>query len=71
MNITTRRPTFSDDGWVRASRCGPSGNNCVELNHGDHGDHGVVGVRDSKSGGGEILIFSSREWIGFLARGSR
>lgn len=68
MNTTTRRPTFSDDGWVRARRCGPSGNNCVELNH---TDRGLVGVRDSKSDGTEILIFNRREWLGFLARGSR
>ena len=63
MNATTRRPTFSDDGWVRSSRCGPSGNNCVELN----GNHGFVGVRDSKSAGAGILIFDRREWATFLA----
>ncbi|GLW08425.1 DUF397 domain-containing protein [Microtetraspora sp. NBRC 13810] len=47
--------------WRRSSHSGDAGN-CVEVAEAD----GVIGVRDSKMPGGEILTFGTAAWGAFL-----
>jgi hypothetical protein len=49
--------------WVRSSRCGPTGDNCVEVNLGP----ALIGVRDSKAGDRARLFFAREHWTAFLA----
>lgn len=60
-----RMNAFPVDGWRSANRCGPDGGNCVEVNLGGVDDD-VVGIRDSKSGAGSVLVFRSAQWRSFL-----
>ncbi|MFL6122934.1 DUF397 domain-containing protein [Actinophytocola sp.] len=62
--VTSGKP-FPEHGWRRAEFCGPNGGNCVEVNLVARGV--VVGVRDSKVGGGPVLTFSGGQWRSFLA----
>lgn len=63
MNAEKQPPTYPADAWLRAAPCGPTGNNCVELNYA----HPVlVGVRDTK--GERRLDFGRTGWSTFLAR---
>lgn len=48
--------------WVRSSRCGPTGDNCVEVDLG----RPVVRVRDSKGGDPALLTFAHEQWTAFL-----
>ncbi|GAA4861866.1 DUF397 domain-containing protein [Saccharopolyspora rosea] len=58
-------PRFDPRGWRRASRCGPNGGNCVEINL---TCDGVAGVRDSKRATGDVaLAVPTRRWNDFIA----
>ena len=46
--------------WVKSSRSGPTGGNCVEVAAGAAA--GRVMVRDSKDTGGPVLDFSPEAW---------
>jgi len=49
--------------WVKASRSGSNGGQCVELRQ----DNGMIEVRDSKDkGSGPILRFTDVEFAAFL-----
>lgn len=51
------------DGWVRASRCSPEGDNCVEVNR---SLRGLVGVRDSTQPQSTVLLVPGSQWRSFL-----
>lgn len=55
--------TFPAHLWRRATACGPTGDNCVEVNLG-HGR--PAGVRDSKNAGEAVLICAGPTWQSFL-----
>jgi Domain of unknown function (DUF397) len=58
-------PDFGSAVWRKSTRSGGNGGQCVEM---AVLDDGSVGVRDSKDGGrGPILVFTAREWGGFIA----
>lgn len=62
--------SFPVDGWRSASRCGPDGGNCVEVNLAARDTAGgieIVGVRDSKPVAGPVLVFAGSGWRSFLA----
>jgi hypothetical protein len=63
-NPATSGESSAENGWRRASFCGPNGGNCVEVRL---GERGAVGVRDSKVGTGPVLAFTSGQWRMFLA----
>jgi hypothetical protein len=50
--------------WVKSSRSGPTGGNCVEFAH-LYG--GQVAVRNSRNKTGPALLFTAAEWDAFLA----
>jgi hypothetical protein len=51
--------------WRKSSRSGSGGgNNCVEVAFAGP----AVAVRDSKDPDGDALVFSDRQWSGFVAR---
>jgi Domain of unknown function (DUF397) len=49
--------------WVRSSRSGPTGGNCVEVAFLADGD---VAMRNSRDPDGPALIFTKAEWDAFL-----
>lgn len=49
--------------WFKSSASSTTGGNCVEIAAVDGG----VAVRDSKDRGGPALLFSTGEWLAFLA----
>ncbi len=49
--------------WVKSSRSGPTGGNCVEVAF--LGD-GRVAVRNSRHAAGPALVFSAAEWDAFV-----
>ncbi len=49
--------------WVKSSRSGPTGGNCVEVAF--LGD-GQIAVRNSRHPAGPALIFTGAEWDAFL-----
>jgi Domain of unknown function (DUF397) len=51
--------------WRKSTRSGDNGGACVEV---ARNLPGVVAVRDSKNPDGPVLIVSTDEWAGFLAR---
>lgn len=53
----------SSDGWRRARRCSPKGDNCVEINL---SRTGLSGVRDSKRSDGACLIFKTDSLTSFV-----
>lgn len=59
-------PRLTADGWRTASRCGPNGGNCVEVNVGT----GIVGVRDTKPAEGPVLVIDNAGWRSFLTAAS-
>jgi hypothetical protein len=63
---TSAFPELPVDGWRRASRCGPNGGNCVEVNLVATTVDGVVGIRDSKPHNGPVLVFGAPNWRSFL-----
>lgn len=54
---------LSGAAWVKSSRSGPTGGNCVEvaLLHGRR-----VAVRDSRLTAGPVLVFTAGEWDAFI-----
>jgi hypothetical protein len=54
-------PAVLDEVWARSFRCGPDGQNCVEL---DFTRHSHVRISDSKSR--EFVTFGRRAWRAFL-----
>lgn len=60
INNATVRPAVPDMAWVRSFRCGPDGQNCVELNFAQQGQ---VRIRDSKSR--EFVTFGRQAWRAF------
>jgi uncharacterized protein DUF397 len=55
--------------WVKSSRSGPTGGNCVEV---AFLDDGQVAVRNSRHPSGPALVFTAPEWDAFVggAKGS-
>jgi hypothetical protein len=49
--------------WVKSSRSGPTGGNCVEV---ARLDDGQVAVRNSRYPSGPALVFTEREWEAFV-----
>ena len=49
--------------WVKSSRSGPTGGNCVEV---AHLADGQVAVRNSRHPSGPALVFSAMEWDAFV-----
>jgi hypothetical protein len=49
--------------WVKSSRSGPTGGNCVEV---AFLADGHVAVRNSRHPSGPALVFSAPEWDAFL-----
>jgi hypothetical protein len=55
---------LSVDGWRTATRCGPNGGNCVEVNRASGAE--IVGVRDTKPAHSPVLAFGAEGWRSFL-----
>jgi len=49
--------------WVKSSRSGPTGGNCVEV---ARLDDGQVAVRNSRYPAGPALVFTATEWDAFV-----
>lgn len=49
--------------WVKSTRSGPTGGNCVEVAF--LGD-GQVAVRNSRHASGPALVFTAAEWDAFV-----
>ena len=49
--------------WIKSSKSGTNGGNCVEV---ARLDDGTIGVRDSKNPDGAVLRFTRSEWEAFL-----
>ena len=49
--------------WIKSSKSGTNGGNCVEV---ARLDDETIGVRDSKNPNGPVLRFSQAEWDAFL-----
>jgi hypothetical protein len=54
---------LADARWVKSSRSGPTGGNCVEV---ACLDDGQVAVRNSRYPSGPALVFTEREWEAFV-----
>ena len=56
--------------WVKSTRSGPTGGNCVEvasLTSGSASGDGLVAVRDSRRPAGPALLFGREQWAAFVA----
>lgn len=49
--------------WVKSSRSGPTGGNCVEV---AFLAEGAVAVRNSRHPSGPALVFTAAEWDAFV-----
>ena len=49
--------------WVKSSRSGPTGSNCVEV---AFLSDGQVAVRNSRQPAGPALVFNAPEWAAFV-----
>jgi Domain of unknown function (DUF397) len=49
--------------WVKSSRSGPTGGNCVEV---AALLDGQIAMRNSRHPGGPVLVFTRAEWDAFL-----
>jgi len=49
--------------WIKSSKSGTNGGNCVEV---ARLDDGTIGVRDSKNPDEAVLRFTRAEWEAFL-----
>lgn len=58
---------MSNTQWIKSSRSGANGGQCVEARRHD----GTIQVRDSKDPNGPQLSFSPAGWAAFLARMSK
>jgi hypothetical protein len=54
---------FAVEQWEKPALCSGDGDNCVEVNR---SLDGAVGIRDSKSAGSPVLVFTAAEWGDFL-----
>jgi hypothetical protein len=54
---------LADARWVKSSRSGPTGGNCVEV---ARLDDGRVAVRNSRYPSGPALVFTEPEWDAFV-----
>jgi hypothetical protein len=54
---------IGDAHWVKSTRSGPTGGNCVEV---AFLSDGQVAVRNSRHPGGPALIFTAPEWDAFV-----
>lgn len=66
--MSTHRAVTADElsraHWIKSSRSGSGGGNCVEVADLDRGQRAV---RDSKDPNGPALIFTPAEWAAFTA----
>ncbi len=66
--MSTHRPTGGEEPsrlcWIKSTRSGSGGGNCVEVAGLADGRRAV---RDSRYPNGPALIFTSGEWIAFAA----
>lgn len=66
--MSTYRPPGGEElsqlRWIKSTRSGSGGGNCVEV---AELANGATGVRDSKHPTGPVLIFSRGEWEAFMA----
>jgi Domain of unknown function (DUF397) len=56
-------PSTSGAAWIKSSRSGPTGGNCVEVAFLADGD---VAMRNSRHPDGPALVFTRVEWDAFL-----
>jgi hypothetical protein len=54
---------LADARWMKSSRSGPTGGNCVEV---ARLDDGRVAVRNSRYPAGPALVFTQLEWDAFV-----
>jgi hypothetical protein len=59
------------DGWRSATRCGPNGGNCVEVNLAASSAASIVGVRDSKPDHSPVLAFGPSGWRSFVTAAAK
>jgi hypothetical protein len=59
------------DGWRSATRCGPNGGNCVEVNLAASSAASIVGVRDSKPDHSPVLAFGPSDWRSFVTAAAK
>ena len=62
--LTGPGPALRDARWVKSTRSGPTGSNCVEV--ASLGD-GLVAVRNSRHPAGAALLFGREQWAAFVA----
>ncbi|MCW5252997.1 DUF397 domain-containing protein [Streptomyces sp. SHP 1-2] len=55
---------FSSATWIKSSRSGDNGGNCVEV---APGFPGVVPIRDSKNPDGPVLVVGAVAWSAFTS----
>jgi len=63
-------PALRGARWVKSTRSGPTGGNCVEvasLTSGSASGDGLVAVRDSRRPAGPALLFGREQWAAFVA----
>jgi hypothetical protein len=58
-----RASELRDVRWVKSSRSGPTGGNCVEA---AFLPDGAVAVRNSRDPDGPALVFTAAEWDAFI-----
>jgi hypothetical protein len=58
-----RASELRDVRWVKSSRSGPTGGNCVEA---AFLPDGAVAVRNSRHPDGPALVFTAAEWDAFI-----
>jgi hypothetical protein len=65
VSTTGGGPSDRDIGatWIRSSRSGPTGGNCVEV---AFLAGGAVAMRNSRQPDGPALLFTAPEWEAFL-----
>jgi Domain of unknown function (DUF397) len=54
---------LADVTWIRSSRSGPTGGNCVEV---AFLADDQIGMRNSRHPDGPVLVFTRSEWDAFL-----
>ena len=59
----TNSTALTDAAWVKSSRSGPTGGNCVEV---AALADGQVAMRNSRQPEGPVLVFTRAEWEAFL-----
>jgi Domain of unknown function (DUF397) len=59
----TKLTEVTNAAWVKSTRSGPTGGNCVEV---AFLADGQVAVRNSRHAAGPALVFSAQEWAAFV-----